>query len=63
MQYAIDITERTRQRAFIYYHGDGTNDWHGSSSISNGNIYGTYEVRNFNYNSYFIKGTMTRKYS
>ena len=56
MHYAADVTERPRQRAFVYHHGNGTGDWHGSSSLSSGNTYGTYEVRNFCYSSYFIKG-------
>ena len=63
MQYATDFAERARQHAFIYHLGDGTDDWHGSSSLSTGNTYGTYEVRNFYYGSYFIQGKVTRKYS
>ena len=54
MQYATDFAESTRQRAFINYQGDGADDWHDSYSLSSGNIYGTYEVRNFYYSSCFI---------
>ena len=57
MQYVIDFTESTRERAFMYYHGDGTDDWHGSNSLSNGNTYGTC------YSNCLIKGTVPRKYS